>query len=217
MIWRANGPCVKQWEQPLMTGGHLINFKMFALLFFCPQALIIRFLIALAQIALTIPKRTSVFIRSLMNKQKRMISNRWESLKKSTCPNQRLAGHVMESCSPLEQVHINSWQPPHLPHDSSLCGDYWDPRGVGGLRGCGHRGCRLQHEHLCLPLGLRSLLQDALWRVQHSHRVTRLVKKLGYKVCLTEMIIWWIQNLICTLYASLLIFSIYHINLSNEK
>ena len=119
MIWRANGPCVKQWEQPLMRGGHIINFNMLALLFFCPQALIIRFLIALAQIALTIPKRTSVFIRSLMNKQKRMISNLWESLKKSTCPNQRLAGHVMESCSPLEQVHINSWHPPHLPLNSA--------------------------------------------------------------------------------------------------
>ena len=131
MIWRANGPCVKQWEQPLMTGGHIINFNMLALLFFCPQALIIRFLIALAQIALTIPKRTSVFIRSLMNKQKRMILNLWESLKKSTCPNQRLAGHVMESCSPLAQVHINSnsWfstillsQPVSRPLRSPWCG-----------------------------------------------------------------------------------------------
>ena len=63
-----------------MTGGHIINiniyFNILHYYFSAHQALIIRFLIALAQIALIIPKRTSVFIRSLMNKQKRMTSNR---------------------------------------------------------------------------------------------------------------------------------------------
>ena len=168
------------------------------------QAKIIQFLTALVQIASTIPKRPSVSRKSLMNRPKRMISNLWESLKKNTYPSQRLAGRVMELCLPPEQVNNYILLLVHLALNSSLCRDHWVPPVVGGLRGGGNRGGGLQHEHLRLPLGLRSLLQVALWRVQHSNRLEER-RKLE---CLLDE-----QN------ASLLIFSINHISnyLSTEK